>query len=45
MGHLYPRDSVVSTLKLTIVYIDEPLYPGQARNIALDRISDGHSVH
>ena len=27
---------------LTIVYIDEPLYPGQARNIALDRISDGH---
>ena len=27
---------------LTIVHIDEPLYPGQARNIALDRISDGH---
>ena len=27
---------------LTIVYIDEPLYPGQARNIALDHIVDGH---
>ena len=27
---------------VTIIYYDEPLYPGRARNIALDYIDDGH---
>lgn len=27
---------------VTIIYFDRPLFPGQARNIALDYIDDGH---